>query len=69
MKERDELMAYQLLILHLVNVSVECRSAVPQWRKYSFFFFSVCVKICSEGEQHWFEDKFKYFKRLYICSQ
>jgi len=39
MKEKDELMAYQLLIPHLVNGEALCRPAVPQWRK-EFFFFS-----------------------------
>lgn len=55
MKEKGELMAYQLLILHLVNGEALCRPAVPQWRKEPFFFFlsfSIGVKTYWEGEQY-----------------
>lgn len=53
MKEKDELMAYQLLIPHLVNAEALCRPALPQWRKeFPFFSFSICVRTYWEGQQY-----------------
>ena len=58
-------MAYQLLILHLVIVQVQCRSATLQWKKYSFYFFSVCVRFV--GKENNADLKMKNILRNYTC--
>lgn len=69
MKEKNELMAYQLLIPHLVNAEALCRPALPQWRKESpFFSFSICVRTYWERQQYIFLEKLD-LKKLYIYSQ